>query len=106
MAEQIFHFVLGVLATWRIAHLLAYEDGPWFVLVRLRRALGRGFIAALWDCLQCSSLWIAVPIAYAISRTAGEGVLTWLGLSGGACLLDRLGRPGLATTSAVPIIGM
>ncbi len=35
--------VLGMLAVWRITHLLNAEDGPWKLLVRFRRALGNGF---------------------------------------------------------------
>lgn len=45
-------FVPAVLATWRVTHLLASEDGP------------------------ADSMW----------------VIAWLALSGGACLLERLGE--------------
>ena len=58
MADPWFHFLLGLLATWRIAHLVAYEDGPWDVLVRLRIALGDGFLGHLVDCFDCVSLWV------------------------------------------------
>ena len=92
MQDPWFHFVLGLLATWRVAHLLAYEDGPWDVLVRLRVALGDGFLGRLVDCFQCVSIWVAAPFALVVGRGALEWGLAWLGLSGGACLLDRIGR--------------
>lgn len=95
MGDPWFRFLLGLLATWRIAHLLAYEDGPWDVLVRVRVALGDGFLGRLVDCFNCVSLWVAAPIALAVGRGSLECTLAWLGLSGGACLLDRLGRDPL-----------
>ena len=85
-----FGFVIGVLATWRVAHLLAHEDGPWDAVLRLRGALGNGLWGRLLDCFACVSLWVAAPIALAVARTPVEGVMAWLALSGAACLLERV----------------
>ena len=52
-----FAFILGVFATWRVAHLLAHEDGPWDSVLRLRVALGNGVWGRLLDCFHCVSLW-------------------------------------------------
>ena len=90
-----FRLVLGLLATWRVAHLLAYEDGPWDVLVRMRVALGDGALGRLVDCFHCVSLWVAAPFALVVGRGPLEWVLVWLGLSGAACLLERIGRDPL-----------
>jgi hypothetical protein len=87
-----FRLLLGILATWRVAHFLAYEDGPWDAVVQLRRALGDGMFGHLLDCFQCVSLWAAVPIAFVVGRDPIEWVLAWLGLSAGACLLQRVAR--------------
>jgi hypothetical protein len=35
---------------------------------------------------------IALPITFALQPGWGHGLLVWLGLSGAACLLDRLGQ--------------
>ena len=86
-----FAFVLGVFATWRVAHLLAHEDGPWDAVLRLRVALGNGLWGRLLDCFHCVSLWVAAPVALAVARGPVEWLLAWLGLSGAACLLQRLG---------------
>ncbi len=88
-----FAFVLGVFATWRVAHLLAHEDGPWDAVLRLRVALGNGLWGRLLDCFHCVSLWVAAPVALAVARDPLEWLLAWLGLSGAACLLQRLGPP-------------
>jgi hypothetical protein len=85
-------FVSAVLATWRVTHLLANEDGPADLIVRLRRGLGHGFLGSLMDCFYCLSLWVAAPAALLLSRRPLEWVVSWLALSGGACLLERLGQ--------------
>lgn len=84
-------FVLAVLATWRVTHLLASEDGPADLIVRFRALLGHGLAGKLMDCFNCLSLWIAAPAALFISREPLGWLFCWLGLSGAACLLERLG---------------
>jgi hypothetical protein len=85
-------FVLAVLATWRLTHLLASEDGPADLLARLRARMGHGLLGELMDCFQCLSLWVAAPLAAFVALRPWDWVLSWLALSGGACLLERLGR--------------
>ncbi|MGC2614865.1 MAG: DUF1360 domain-containing protein [Terracidiphilus sp.] len=82
--------VLGALATWRVTHLIAYEDGPWDVIASLRKTAGSGVLGKLMDCFYCLSLWVAAAVAVAIATSVKEGLLLWLGLSGAACLLDRV----------------
>jgi hypothetical protein len=84
---------LAVLATWRVTHLLANEDGPADVIFRLRRQLGESLIGSLMDCFNCLSLWIAAPAALFVSTGPLTWAVSWLALSGGACLLERLGAP-------------
>jgi len=82
-------FVMAVLSTWRVTHLLAREDGPADLIARFRTRLGAGFAGKLMDCFHCLSFWIAAPIALFVTRKPLELLLTWLALSGGACLLER-----------------
>jgi uncharacterized protein DUF1360 len=81
-------FALASLATWRVTHLLAEEDGPAGVVARLRVSLGHGQLGELMDCFFCLSIWVAVPFSVAITRRRREAPLTWLALSGAACLLE------------------
>lgn len=37
---RFYWLVIGSVAVWRITYLLQAEDGPWDVVVRLRRSLG------------------------------------------------------------------
>jgi hypothetical protein len=99
-------FVLAVLATWRITHLLASEDGPADLLVGFRRLLGQSGLGTLMDCFNCLSLWIAAPAALSVSRHPTGWLVTWLALSGGACLLERLGRdPVIIQSVSQPLEG-
>ena len=86
-------FALGALATWRVSHLIAEEDGPADVVLRLRARLGNGQLGRLMDCFACTSVWVAAPVAVAVTRRPRDAPLTWLALSGAACLLERAARP-------------
>jgi len=86
-------YLLGVLAVWRMTHLLHGEDGPGDVVVRLRRAAGEGFWGQLLDCFCCLSVWVAAPFALFLGNTWGERFLLWLALSAGAILLERIPEP-------------
>ena len=95
-------FVLAVLATWRVTHLLASEDGPSDLIVRLRVWLGHRLIGKLMDCFNCLSFWIAAPAALFVSRKPLDWVFTWLALSGAACLLERLGNESVMIEPGIP----
>ena len=84
--------IVAVLATWRITHLLANEDGPADLVARFRLRLGTGLAGQLMDCFKCLSLWVALPIALFVTRRPLDLLLTWVALSGAACLLERLGQ--------------
>ena len=40
---EFYWLVLGILCVWRVTHLLNAEDGPWELVVHLRRLAGPGF---------------------------------------------------------------
>lgn len=87
---------VGVLATWRLTHLIVAEDGPWEVVARLRRGAGGGFLGQLMDCFYCSSIWVALPFAFWWGDAWMTRIVAWPALSGGAILLERAfpARPG------------
>ncbi|HYY34189.1 MAG TPA: DUF1360 domain-containing protein [Gaiellaceae bacterium] len=86
--ESAVRFGVAVLATWRVAHLLASEDGPADVVVRLRARLGSTPGGKLMDCFKCLSLWVAAPASLFVARRPHELVPVWLAVSGAACLLE------------------
>ena len=80
-------FILCALAVWRIAHLLAHEDGPFDMIVTLRSKAGQGFLGSLLDCFLCLTLWIAIPFVFLLGADWISRVVTWLALSGAASIL-------------------
>ncbi len=84
---------MAALAVWRLTHLLSAEDGPWQVLVRLRRLAGSRFWGELLDCFYCLSLWVAAPLAWWLGGTWAQRLLLWPAISGAAILLDRATVP-------------
>lgn len=87
--EPFYRLVVGVLGTWRVTHLLRAEDGPWRLVVLLRRRAGSGFWGGLLDCFYCLSVWTGGAFAFAVGRDRRERLLLWPALSAGAVLLER-----------------
>lgn len=88
--ERAFRFTLAGLAVWRLTHLLALEDGPADVIVKLRIRVGSGPLGALMDCFDCLSIWVAAGFAPFAARRPREWIVGWLALSGLACTLQRI----------------
>ena len=86
---MVFRFIIAVLATWRVSHLLAKEDGPWSSIVRLRELAGGGFWGRLMDCFKCLSLWVAAPLSFFVGGAKLEIFVVWLALSGAAIVLEE-----------------
>jgi len=86
---QIEDVLFGVLALWRIAHLLNVEAGPFEVFTRMRRVAGTGSLGQMLDCFYCLSVWLAAPLAILAGETWIQRLLLWPALSGAACLLEK-----------------
>lgn len=82
-------FAVAALAAWRVTHLLAEEDGPGDVVLRLRERAGAGEIGSLMDCFGCLSFWVAAPLSPFVVDCRRDLPVAWLALSGAACLLER-----------------
>jgi len=89
MAVVFFQFVISVFATWRLCHLLAEEDGPKDMIFHIRKQLRQGFFGSLLDCFYCLSIWVAIPFALWMSDNWKIGIIYWLAISGGACVLYK-----------------
>lgn len=88
---------LAALVAWRLTHLLAAEDGPFGLVLKLRTRLGNGAWGQLMDCPYCVSLWVAAPLALLLARDLLGWALSVLALSGAVCIveaaLDTLASP-------------
>ena len=94
---------LAVLATWRLTHLIAREDGPADLITRLRARLGGAWLGHLMDCFNCTSLWVAAPLAWWLATSLGDGIVLWLALSGAVCLLERASADKLVIQPLNPV---
>jgi len=81
--------LLGILAVWRVSHLLAAEDGPWNLFERMRRRAGDGFFGGLLNCLYCASVWVSLPFAFALGNSWKQRLMMWPALSAGAIIVER-----------------
>src|ERR1022692_2975092 len=86
---RFYWLVVVALTVWRITHLLQAEDGPWDLVVRLRRKANDTFWGRLLDCFYCLSLWVALPFALGLGEDWKERLLLWPALSAAASLLPR-----------------
>jgi len=92
-------FFVAALATWRLAHLLHAEDGPWHAVARVRQAFDARRLG-VFKCFFCVSVWPALPAALLIGAGWRQTLLFWPALSGAAILLERVAFP--ATFIDVP----
>jgi len=83
-------FIICTLAIWRISHLFSQEDGPFDIVIKFRKLFGQGFFGDLLDCFYCLSMWVAIPFTVLLCSQWLQGIITWLALSGAACLLFKL----------------
>lgn len=60
------------------------------MIARLRVRAGTGQLGELIDCFDCLSIWVAAPFAFFVARRPGDRLVSWLALSGAACVLQRL----------------
>lgn len=90
-ADAWLRFLAATLAVWRVAHLLAFEDGLFAAIGQLRHALERrgGHWAQLTNCFNCLSLWAAAPCVFWLADHAVDRLLLWPALSAGAVLLEK-----------------
>jgi hypothetical protein len=84
-----FRLIVAVLAVWRVCHLIAREDGPFDVIVKIRAGLGNGMLGRLMDCPHCLGLWIAAPFGWWVGSDAVERTVAWLAIAGGASLMEH-----------------
>lgn len=88
--EHWYLLILGILATWRLTHLLNAENGPWKIVARVREFAPSGVIHELLSCFLCLSIWVAVPFAYLLGETWEQRGLLLPALSGAAILIERV----------------
>lgn len=87
--------LLGMLAAWRLTHMLQEENGPWAIFSRLQAWIGNfknnkyGSFNDGFFCFYCLSVWVSLFVALAIEHTNwAHFALYWMAISTGAIFLD------------------
>jgi len=83
------YFVL-IIVVWRLTHLISAEDGPFDLIIRLRKLSGTSFFGKLMDCFYCLSIWIGLAAACYVANGAVEILIFCLYYSGASILLEKL----------------
>ena len=85
--------IIFSLATWRIAHMVVWEDGPWDIIGKTV-----GFFTNRWElfrkllsCVWCLSVWVAIFITLSaiINRTITVYLMLPFALSAIAVILEE-----------------
>lgn len=99
-------FVILALATWRVAHLLVDETGPFEIFDWLRAQFGirvseegefylregsDNQIGKMLLCLQCTSMWVGLlfGVLYKLWPIFTFNLAVVLAFSALACVIDR-----------------
>lgn len=89
-AESWIWLLLSSLTVWRVAVFICYEEGPFDLMVRLRRLLVRGGLGRLAGCFHCTAFWISLVTVGAVYRPDVKSFFLVLAIAGGASMSERL----------------
>ena len=97
------NFIILILATFRLSHLIANEDGPYEILDKVRhfigvridqygRQFGNNNLSIGLICPLCNSVWIGIILIILFYTMPDLSILLMLpfSLSGFVLLIDRL----------------
>ncbi len=101
MLTETWRILLAVFAVYRVAELIAIDDGPYEIFLRFRKwagtkaSVGHGFwynVAELVHCPFCVGVWIAFIVALPVVLPSfiGDVFLIFLGLAGAQTFLETL----------------
>ena len=82
--------ILAAFAVYRLAQLIAIDDGPLDLFRRLRAWAITGWLGGLLHCPFCLQIWLALPLTLVATwpTAGGDLLLTFGGLAGAACWLQ------------------
>jgi hypothetical protein len=84
-------WVFAAFATYRVARMLALEEGPFGLFDRIRDAVGGdNWLSRGLSCPYCLGFWIALVAALAVTELASafEFVMVWLSIAGAQTYLQ------------------
>jgi hypothetical protein len=91
LGKQPYEFVwllLTILAVWRLTAAIAYEAGPFGLMVAVRRGLVRIRLGRLVGCFYCLSIWTSCA-AILVFPLSADTPLVVLGVAGAVAVIER-----------------
>ena len=92
-----FEFVILILACYRLAQLIAIDEGPGGICLRLRILLGAYDTKADGEpisnigrgikCAYCVGVWFALPLAFLATGFSWQLFVYWFAIAGGQAFL-------------------
>ena len=83
-------YLIILIVVWRLTHLISSEDGPFDLIIKIRKMVGNTFLGKLMDCFYCLSIWMGFFCACFISGCWREIVVLTLYYSGASILVEKL----------------
>lgn len=90
MLNALEKYFIIVIVVWRLTHLISAEDGPFDLIIKLRKVLGNSFFGKLMDCFYCLSIWFGLAGAWYAGDNLKEIIMLTLYYSGATLLLEKL----------------
>ena len=88
---------VAILACYRLAQLVALDDGPYKIFARFRAESGRWAAGgdAFWEncaelihCPFCLGMWFGLPLALWVGGSIIDIIIVWLAIAGGQAFLQ------------------
>lgn len=88
--NQLEKYVVLAIVVWRITHLVNVEDGPFDIIIKLRKLAGRSFWGKLMDCFYCLSVWTGLGVALYSAKGWLEIIILTFYFSGTSLLIEKI----------------
>lgn len=77
------------LAAWRVTALLAYEEGPFRLLTKLRKTLAYLGLHRLATCFHCIAFWVSIGIVVSMFEWSWGMPVMILAIAGAVSIVER-----------------
>lgn len=86
------YWVFCAFAVYRVARMVALEEGPLGLFDKWRDAIGKAapdsWLSRGVNCPYCLSFWLALPAALWLATGGVQALVLWFSLAGGASYLQ------------------
>lgn len=84
-------FMLCTFAVYRVAYMIAFEEGPFDLFSRWREFVGqKDWIGRGFHCPLCMSWWLAGLAGLYLGETVVQSILYWFAVAGATLLLHKI----------------